>query len=71
MALKKAVTESPMLRLPDFSKAFRIECDASSVSLEVSLCKRDNLLPFTARLLKVKLCCYSHMRKRSWLLCQL
>ncbi|XP_040989055.1 uncharacterized mitochondrial protein AtMg00860-like [Juglans microcarpa x Juglans regia] len=35
--LKKAVTEPPILRLPGFSKAFTIECDASNVGLWVVL----------------------------------
>jgi hypothetical protein len=38
-SLKHAVTHPPVLRLPDFSKPFTIECDASGLGIGVVLMK--------------------------------
>lgn len=37
MALKQAVSHPPILKLPDFSKPFTIECDASGREIGVAL----------------------------------
>ena len=33
--LKRCLTEAPLLVLPDFTKTFEIECDASGIDIEV------------------------------------
>lgn len=49
--LKQAVTQPPMLRLPDFSKHFTMECDVELI-WEQFLCKRVNQLLTSALLLR-------------------
>ena len=44
--LKEAVTYPPMLALPDFSKPFIIECDASRRGLGVVLMQDQRLIAF-------------------------
>ncbi|XP_072997522.1 uncharacterized mitochondrial protein AtMg00860-like [Typha latifolia] len=47
--IKKKMTIAPVMRLPDFSKAFEVECDASGTGLAVSLAKNAILLPILAK----------------------
>jgi hypothetical protein len=47
--LKEAKTHPPVLRLPNFSIPFVMECDAKSTSLGAYRCKRDNQLPSLVR----------------------
>jgi hypothetical protein len=49
--LKKRLFEAPLLQLPDFSKAFEIECDASGVSIGgVLLQERKSIAYFSEKL---------------------
>ena len=44
--LKDNLTNAPLLCLPDFDKAFEIECDASGVRLRVVLMQDSNPLAY-------------------------
>jgi hypothetical protein len=35
--LKERLISAPLLSLPDFTKTFKIECDAMSIGIEVDL----------------------------------
>jgi hypothetical protein len=48
--LKEAVTSAPVLSMPDFSKLFVVECDASSHGFGAVLIKRATPLPSSAGL---------------------
>ena len=37
--VKQKMTEAPVMRLPDFTKPFEVECDASSIGIEGYLVK--------------------------------
>ncbi|KAK8769088.1 hypothetical protein V5799_014447 [Amblyomma americanum] len=41
-ALKSALTSQPVLRSPDYTKGFVVQCDASERGMGVVLCQRDN-----------------------------
>jgi hypothetical protein len=50
--LKKAVTQVPVLALPNFTQSFVIECDASGVSIRVVLMQNNQPIPFFSKALK-------------------
>lgn len=47
--LKKAVTQPPALKLPDFSKRFVVECDASENEIGAILMQEGQLIDFLFR----------------------
>lgn len=52
--LKNAMINSPILRLPDFSKPFVVETDANYGGLGVVLIQEGQLLAFLSKALRVK-----------------
>lgn len=52
--LKKAVTQPPMLALPNFSMPFTIECDASGNTIVVVLMQQGRYIAFYSQALKEK-----------------
>ena len=49
--LKNAVTNAPVLMMPDFSQSFCIECDASGTGLGVVLSQNKKPIAFSSKAL--------------------
>lgn len=52
MELKQAITQPLVLRLPDFSKAFIVECDASGTRLGAMLMQERQPIAYFSKFLK-------------------
>jgi hypothetical protein len=61
--LKHAVTHPPVLRLPDFTKPFMIECDASGLGIGAVLMQEGQPIDFMSQALKGKALFYSTYEK--------
>ena len=47
--IKQRMTEASVMRLPDFSKAFEVMCDASSIGIGGYSVKKSTQLPFSVK----------------------
>lgn len=61
--LKKAVTETPVLILPDFSSIFEVECDASGTGIGAVLMQKRRLIAYFSKILHGRHLLLSHMKK--------
>lgn len=52
--MKQALTSAPVLALPDFSKSFTIEADASSIGIGVVLSQGNHPIAYISRALGPK-----------------
>jgi hypothetical protein len=56
LALKRSLTSAPVLDLPDFTRPFIIECDASGSGIRAVLHQADGAIAFFSRALPPKHC---------------
>lgn len=65
--LKKALTEAPMLALPDMKKPFVIKADASLTGIGAVLLQEQHPIYFISKTLSLKINCYLCMTVSCWM----
>ena len=61
--LKDAMSQPPVLALPDFTKSFVVECDASRVGVGAVLMQNQRPIAYHSQALKVKSLAHSTYEK--------
>jgi hypothetical protein len=64
--LKEALTSPPILRLPDFTQRFVIECDASGIRLGAILLQQNQPVAYFSEALKGSALALSTYEKKCW-----
>ncbi|XP_076911844.1 uncharacterized protein LOC143569947 [Bidens hawaiensis] len=67
--LKQALTTTPILRFPDFTKAFTVECDASSEGVGAILSQDDHPVAYFSKGFSPQIDLSQHMTMNCWLWC--